>query len=147
GGKLIPWRHLPGQPEQDAIDRLTVDALSTGNGSALAFRVRLSRRNIKTVCDRFVNCKEARRREKPQLIFFDRSALGQVDVPVKPDLVDDAYTVRLKKTREIVALQRRAFVSHKRGTMEFIAAFLWVEVDPQSSSRRVGDSSARLVNH
>src|SRR5215471_19959714 len=88
GGELVLGSHLPGEPEQNTVDPLTIDSLLASYHTLDAVRIGLPCWNIEGVRDRLVYCEESCRIKKPQLVFLDRSTESEVDVAVQSNLID-----------------------------------------------------------
>ena len=139
---------MPRQPHEAAVDRLRIDALRARDGSLLAGPdATTGAVGHNRARNRLVDGEQASRPEEPQLVPDDRSALREVDIAVRADLVDRLHPVIGEKRGEVVALKRAALVSAEERSAEAIAAFLGNQVDLHAAGRRIDGAAARLVHH
>src|SRR6185436_11415327 len=132
---LLARADLPRHAGEAAVLMIRVLALRAERAAASRERVRTGddarARAVRDVgaADRLVDGEQPDRSEVPNLILLDRTADGRVGVVVLADLVDRLHTQFLEVIRQVVGLERSAFVPDEERPAETVAAFFRDHVD------------------
>ena len=130
GGDLVPWIHLPRQPQRVIPDALIVDARRTVG--------------IKAVGDDVVVADVPVRAEEPEPVALDRPAERRVRIEDEIHGVGRLQAAVDQILREVVGLKRAVGVPEVGRAVEPVAAFTRDEIEVRAAGRDLGAESGGL---